>query len=425
VYLLPDRILRSAFGALLLALGIGCAENVTGSLGCPQLCSDQSAVLRDTVLTGAISLDSSLVGFPLLGSSREFSLIAQGDTADVRLVIRIDTLDNTYRATGATTDSAIARVDSATLIFAVDTSGGARPKLPFTIDAFDVDTTANDTLPATLIPLFRESRRIGTASFDPALVKDTVRVPIDNAVVLAKAKAGARLRIGLRVRSTASVRLRVSAPLMLPRVRYRVSTDTLVTPETAFVRSFTPTNDASIAAALGVYPVVARGQQAAPPPGRIAVGGISGARTFVRFNVPGILIDSVEVIRASLVFEQLPSRTAASGTDTITVFVNPIVSGTPITDIFTASQFIGAAAGLIDSVRLVPRDSGSRSFELVNLFRAWRSVGDANGIRAIVLRAKQEGGSAAELNFGSSEAVAALRPRLRITYVPRRGFGLP
>lgn len=422
---MPDRILRNAFGAFLLALGIGCAENVTGSLGCPQLCSDQSAVLRDTVLTGAISLDSSLVGFPLLGSSREFTLISQGDTADVRLVIRVDTLDNSYRATGATTDSAIARVDSANLIFAVDTSRGGRPKLPFTIDAFDVDTTANDTLPATLIPLFRESRRIGTASFDPALVKDTLRVPIDNAVVLAKAKAGARLRIGLRVRSASSVKLRVSAPLMLPRLRYRVSTDTLVTPETAFVRSLTPANDASIASALGVYPVIVSGRQVAPPAGRIAVGGISGARTFLRFAVPGILIDSVEVIRASLIFQQLPSRIAASSSDTVTLFVNPILSGTSVTDILTATQFIGAAGGLIDSVRLVPRDSGSRSVELVGLFRAWRAVGDANGIRAIVLRTQQEGGSAAELNFGSIEAVAALRPRLRITYVPRRGFGLP
>jgi hypothetical protein len=76
-------------------------------------------------------------------------------------------------------------------------------------------------------------------------------------------------------------------------------------------------------------------------------------------------------------------------------------------------------------VRLVPREPGLRSIELVNLFRAWREVGSANSIRAIVLRAKQEASSAAELDFVSSEGAAALRPRLRITYVPRRGFGLP
>jgi hypothetical protein len=66
-----------------------------------------------------------------------------------------------------------------------------------------------------------------------------------------------------------------------------------------------------------------------------------------------------------------------------------------------------------------------RSIELVNLFRAWRQVGSENSNRAVVLRAKQEASSAAELNFVSNDGSLGLRPRLRITYVPRRGFGLP
>jgi len=73
----------------------------------------------------------------------------------------------------------------------------------------------------------------------------------------------------------------------------------------------------------------------------------------------------------------------------------------------------------------VPKDAGLRSVELVNLFRAWREVGSQNSIRAIILRAKQEASSAAELDFVSTEGPESLRPRLRITYVPRRGFGLP
>ena len=63
---------------------------------------------------------------------------------------------------------------------------------------------------------------------------------------------------------------------------------------------------------------------------------------------------------------------------------------------------LGADAGL-DSVRLVPKDAGLTSIELVNLFRAWRAVGAENSIRAIVLKAKQEGSSAAELDFVSTE----------------------
>jgi hypothetical protein len=63
--------------------------------------------------------------------------------------------------------------------------------------------------------------------------------------------------------------------------------------------------------------------------------------------------------------------------------------------------------------------------ELVSLFRVWRGVGEANSVRAIVLRAKQEAASPAELDFVSNEGPLAQRPRLQITYVPRRGFGLP
>jgi len=58
--------------------------------------------------------------------------------------------------------------------------------------------------------------------------------------------------------------------------------------------------------------------------------------------------------------------------------------------------------------------------------RSWRSVGTTRTVRALVLRAPEEGRRAGELNFYSIDAPdPAVRPRLRLTYVPRRGFGLP
>jgi hypothetical protein len=64
--------------------------------------------------------------------------------------------------------------------------------------------------------------------------------------------------------------------------------------------------------------------------------------------------------------------------------------------------------------------------EIVQLVRAWRSVGADRTTRAIVLSAPQEGSTPGELNFYSSDAPDPdVRPRLRLTYVPRRGFGIP
>jgi hypothetical protein len=73
----------------------------------------------------------------------------------------------------------------------------------------------------------------------------------------------------------------------------------------------------------------------------------------------------------------------------------------------------------------VPKNSGERSIELVSLFRVWRATGTSNSIRAIVLRAAHEASSPAELDFVSMEGPVDQRPRLRLTVVPRRGFGLP
>ena len=424
VYVLPDRILRGALGALLLFGFAACTEEVTGTLGCPDLCGDQSATLRDTTLTGVVTTDSVLIGYPEFGESRDFTLIAQGDTADVRVVIRFDTLPNTFRHPNATVDSAVTRVDSARIFFVVDTTIG-RPKAPVTIEAFDVDTTAADTAKLALVPLFRPDRLIGSRTFEVAEIRDTLPLPISNAVVLAKATAGARLRVGLRVSSTETVRLRVSGSAYSPRLTFRVSPDTLVRRDTVILQSLTP-KDEPIATVYAMYPIIVTGALPEPTPDVLAVGGIAGARSYLRFDIPPILLDSVQVIRASLLLNQLPSRVVASSADSLALLVSPVLAGSAITDVRTIVSFAasGAVVGL-DSVRLLPKDPGLRSIELVNLFRAWRAVGADNTIRAIVLRAKQEAASSAELDFVSSKGAEELRPKLRITYVPRRGFGLP
>lgn len=424
VFLLPDRILRGALGALLLLGFVGCTEQFTSSLGCPNLCADQSADLRDTTLTGIVTQDSTLAGYPKFGTVRDFVLIAQGDTADVRLVMRFDTLPNTFSHPNATADSAITRVDSARITFVVDTSIG-RPKAPVTIEAFDVDTTAADSAFSALLPLFRPDRRIGSRTFEVAEIRDTLPLPINNAVVLAKATAGARLRVGLRITSTQSVRLAVIGSFFVPRLTFRVSPDTLVKKDTVPIQSNTPAGE-DIATLYAMYPVVAAGALPIPPSGVLAVGGVAGARSYLRFDVPPILVDSVDVIRASLLLNQVTSRVVASSSDTIAMLVNPVLAGAQITDVSTIVDLAGNGTTYgLDSVRLVPKDAGLRSVELVHLFQAWRLAGTQNSIRAILLRARLESSSAAELNFVSNDGPVALRPRLRITYVPRRGFGLP
>ena len=212
VYGVPDRIVRGALGiALLLSLG-ACSEQVTSSLGCPELCSDQSATLRDTVLTEAVVFDTTLTGYPLLGTTRDVSLVNRGDTADVRVVARFDTLPSRFVPPAPQPDSSITFVDSATMIFVIDTAF-VRPTSAITIDAFDVDTTAADTNRAALVPLFRPDRLIGSTTFQPAQLRDTLRLQLDNAALLAKIQANARLRVGLKIRDGSFPTLRIAGKI--------------------------------------------------------------------------------------------------------------------------------------------------------------------------------------------------------------------
>ncbi|MFL5608564.1 MAG: hypothetical protein ACJ8AD_19065 [Gemmatimonadaceae bacterium] len=422
---MSDRIFRGALGAALLLLLGACSENVTGSLGCPSLCADESATLRDTVLVGAIAYDTTLTGFPLLGETRELSLVARGDTADVRIITRFDTLPQRYTPPTPQPDSLIARVDSANLIFRIDTAF-VKPTIPLTIEAYDVDTTANDTIPQTLLPLFRQDKLLGSRTYQVNELGDTLRLPLSSDVLLGKVRNNQRLRIGLKLSGSSSATLRISGSSFSPRVRFRVSADTTVAPDTVFLNSRTPTTDAAVAASLVMYRLVASGALPPPPNTVLALGGLAGARAYMRFEIPSIVIDSVQVIRASLQLTQLTSRSTGGAKDTLTVITLPVTAGPAITDPFTASQFL-ATPGLwpVDTLRLLPSASGTRNLEIVNIVRAWRAVEASKSTRALVLRVVQEGSSPGELDFSSMHGPVASRPSLRLTYVPRRGFGIP
>lgn len=423
---MSDRIFRTALAAVLLVgVIVGCTENVTASLGCPQLCADESAALRDTILAGVVVTDSSLFGFPKLGDTRDVMLLNQGDTADVRVVARYDSLPQRYQIAGASSDSAIRKVDSATMIFVIDTLV-TKVTQPITIDAFSVDTVANDTILTSVLPLFRANRLIGSQTYQPGDLQDTLRLPLDNDSLFAKIRDSLHLRVGLRIRGDGSRKLRILGTTFAPRIRIKVYSDTTVAPDTLYPNTLQPAGNAYLQNALAFYPVVAKGQLAPPPTGQFVIGGLAGARTYMKFDIPAPLLDSVTVIRASLMLTQNPARSTARTNDSLYVYTLPVLSSPAVTDLTTIMNFLGSSTAYgVDSVLFVPKDSGQKSIELVNLLRTWRAIGTTNSTRSIVLQTPREGGTAGEVTFFSMEGPAAVRPKLRITYVPRRGFGLP
>ena len=383
---------------------------------CPPIGGEVKNVTLDAVV-----LDTTVQSLSGLGTEPGLLLASRGDTLDTRVIIRFDSLPVIFTPSGDTARP-IASVDSAYVQLFVDTLSIKGPG-PVTIEAYDVDTTANDTSTAAVLALFRPDRFISSQMFDRADLKDTVRYYISNAAVLAKVQDTLPLRIGLRATGAASSQIRIistegGAP---PVLFFRATPDTSTKPLSVAPFSRTPAGESIVAGHLTDYTVIAKSPPAASP-SDLAIGGLPPRRVYVRFDIPASIIDSATVVRATLVLNQIPNS-SIDPTDTVFILPSLVLAGKAVTDPSKASQIVADVA--LDTLKAKPGDAGPTEVELARAFPVWRTQSPDTTARAIVLKVLTEGNSPLEIRFSSSEAVIALRPRLRISYTSRVPIGLP
>ncbi len=407
----------------LVSAGAACTESFEGGDACPSLCPAKPAAFRDTTID-AVTLDTTLSGYPALGLSSTLLLANRPDTIITRNVIRFDVLPTSFLPNKTGTTESITTVDSVTLILPMDTTG-SRGTVPITVDAFDVDTTVNDSSQVVVKSLFRANRLLGSVTITPSTQGDTLRIPLSKALFAAKIAAGARLRVGLRM-TGGSGQLRIIAfqsGAGAPYVRFDPSTDTTYAPLTVSPTTSLELATTDVNLSYMLYTLVDVGSPA-PDAQTLVVGGFPAYRTYLRFNLPKAITDSSTIVRAEVLLTQRPSR---FGNVNDTVAILPIVPTTTslVTDIRRILDLSaeGRFASL-DSSRLVPRDSGQRALNILSLARSWATVA-ADVPRAVAFRISIEGAQPAEFRFYSSKAAAALRPRMRITYLPRTQTAIP
>ena len=416
---------------LILAASVGlaaCGERLEGGAACPILCAGESLTLRDTIVEGVV-LDTTLSGFPPRGAADFLMVANSGDTAEVRYVVRYDSLVRTY-IKGSDTIS-ITAVDSAYIRLSID-AAQSRFSGPVTFEAYDVDATTPDSMTSALLPLFSAERLLGTVTVDSANLKDSVRIYLDNGRVADHVANRPRLRIGVRIRSTAPARLAIFSANTgsFPRVGFDPApADTAVDALTMNPRSFTPDSDPRIAVDFTDYIIPVGGSPL--PPDAIGVGGPRGRRVYLRFSIPARITDSTTVVRATLILTQRPAPTYGF-TDSILVASQVVVATSEITDLAKAALITDTLPGRnppsvfgLSSIRIPPAGAAERKFDIVSVVRFWRSTTADRVPQAIVLRSANEATSILEAHFYSTEAAAALRPRLLLTYVPRSEFGIP
>ena len=411
--------------ALLTVAIAACSEQLDAGKSCPLLCPEQEINLVDTVLD-AVASDTTVLGIPPIGSETFLMLSSHGDTVQTRAIIRFDTLQGDFTA-GNGADSLISHIDTAQIVLPIDKPDSLhRPKSPITIEAYNVDTTASDTAVAALAPLFRPSRLLGAKTFAPESLLDTLRIPISTDSVKDRITNGTHLRVGLRLVSAQGYDVRIGTSLNgnPGTLRLKVSTDTAVHPLAIQPLSNTPPNVPFIAGPLRDYTIVLQGNTTTPA-SRLAVGGLPSRRTLFRFNIPPRIVDSTTIVRATLILTQIPNR-GVNPRDSVWVFPVAILASPVISDAGTVLRFVSGSGFLgLDSLRLAPGDSGQRAFQIVGLVRTWHNTTEEVSPNAIGMLSGSEAQLPAEIDFFSREAPAAVRPKLRITYVPQVNIGLP
>jgi hypothetical protein len=425
---------RRAIVAALVAVTAtlaGCAEDITGGTSCPQLCPEQGLSLRDTLITGAVTLDTTLLGYPPLGTEGQLMLARRGDTLETAAAIRFDTVLATIQKPNGGGAATIEALDTASLSLPIfDTPILKTAAVAF--ELYNVDTAADELDTAAVRVLFRPDRLLSTrtvpADSVAAVVVDSIRLPVPTAFLLPRVKGGLKVRLGVRVVSDSSVAVRVLSREsgLGPLLRYlgRAGTDT----QTITMRSSTRGADPSDANAsvFADLTVLLRAPSLLTA-GSLAVGGLPGTRSYLRFALPEALVKSATIVRATLVLTQRPNP-AIDASDSITIGARMVRASTRLDAApgKAALLLLDQALIVTPTVRVLPSDSGQKLIEIAAFLRGWRLEDAATTPRAVVLQAGDEGNAPhAALFFSSEAAVDSLRPRLRLTYVPNARFGLP
>ncbi|OLE14455.1 MAG: hypothetical protein AUG20_04395 [Gemmatimonas sp. 13_1_20CM_3_60_15] len=417
---LPSILPRLAFIAALFVFISSCSENLDSSGVCDVLCPEIGGDVKTDIID-AVTLDTTVQSVSGLGTEPALLLANRGDTLDTRVVIRFDSLPKKFIPQGDTSQD-IKSVDSAYILMRLDTLS-IKGSDAVTIEAYDVDTTANDTSTADVLALFRPDRFISSQTYARSELTDSLKYFISNDTVLAKIQNGERLRIGLRATGVSSSQLTLASTEggIPPILFFRATPDTATKPLTVTPFSATPANESLVAQHLTDYTIIAKAPPNAPP-NVLAVGGMPPRRVYAKFDIPSKYIDSSTVVRATLLLNQISNLSLDPG-DTIRVVPQVVLAGKVVTDPSKAAQIIANISA--DTLRITAGHGGSVDVELAAAFALWRTQQPDTLPRAIVLKSAFEGVSPIELRFSSSEDIAALRPRLRISYTTRVPLGLP
>lgn len=381
--------------AVFVLTALGCQEKLGSPTECPELCPGTSLLIRDTILTAREGLDSTYTGYlaanevgALLvsngisaGEARAFSVFAtRSDSVLVDAVLQPYTIDS-----AAITINLVAR----------DTAMHNLQLLVHRIPA-SVDTaTSFDSLAA----LLTAESLIDSVQVHDTLKSGAVRLVVRGEalqrMVTNEADSG-RLAIGIRVSAPGPTGVRLGSafgsagpPVFATYAHVNVS-DTAKQRQTI-----------TLGSTIANYVI---GGLAPTPSDRLFLGGKSGSRILLRFQLPAALKDSGAVIRATL---ELTPADSIKGlrNDPGKLQVRGVLA-----DIGAKSPALGNIAATADL------SSGATAVQQIDLASVISTWFGPNGVtQTLLLGLAPDGGTFSRPEFFSTLS-GSTAPRIRLTY---------
>lgn len=427
--------------ALLGALG-ACTEQMTAPGVCPTFCPGSTIQITDTIFTDVIVRDSAFGPYIETHQSEALAVADLPGIVDSRAIFLMNRMFTRVAPDAADTLTVPIAVDSSWLRIAIerrDTNAAnlwvKTYRLPLSLDS---NTTFDSVAAAFAAPSLDSvnldsllARPDVTDSVTLATWGDTIRTdgaghvlqfsPLDSTLILSfvldtirapfvEADSG-QLAFGVRVSadSLASIALgsnEGSGRDALLRRFYRYQ---------KMVDSTTDSTVHAFADRQALFDSFVFDPPTSALDSNLAVGGAPSTRSLLRVNMPSVLRDTTDIVRATLILVPVAPVPGAPG-DSFTVLARPVVTDlgakSPLAD---NSALWGAAAvrlNIADTLRI----------ELTNLVRVWAL--DTTAATALVLGQIPEAATYAQIRFYSSRT-PAFRPALHITYVRRFPFGAP
>lgn len=393
-----------AEGALLVA-ALGCVGDVvTAPDACPAYCASTGITPRDTVFLAAISRDSSHRGYQTANGAQQILVAGTAGAREARAIVKFFALPVRFQVLPTdTTTSVIQSVDSLRINLSLRkrTTGTVElavyrlPRATDTLLTYDAAT-----------PFFQDSTKVAqiTVSPDtgrvqivispndlPTLVADSFEV----ALGLAVTTPTANLQLGsIEAGFGMFVERFLQVDSATPPIRVK-KTDSRLAQFDTFIFQDLP----------------------APATGELFVGGAPAARALMKLTLPSRIVDSTNVVRATLLL--IPSGPVlAAADDTVRLLVHALAA-----DIGPKSP-VAIAAG-DDEARaggyVAPNTADTIRIDITNLIRLWKSNTELP--RTFVIRGVPDAGTLSEIRFWSSQD-ATRHPLVQVTYVPPFGFGV-